>query len=105
MERATHGISPRSFRISVQSVCPWGRREIFPGFLSVLSCGVCRQVLFVRIFLDNTWGFPLLYPLSSDKFAVSCHEPLLGRRPVPTDLLVIRTSTCHDIWAGFRPAF
>lgn len=56
-------------------------------------------------FLDNTWGFPLLYPLSSDKFAVSCHEPLSGRRPVPTDLLVIRTSTRHDTWAGFRPAF
>ena len=105
MERATHGISPRSFRISVQSVCPWGRREILPGFLSVLSCGVCRQILIIRIFLDNTWGFPLLYPLSSDKFAVSCHEPLSGRRPVPTDLLVIRTSTRHDIWAGFRPAF
>ena len=105
MERATHGISPRSFRISVQSVCPWGRREILPGFLSVLSCGVCRQILIIRIFLDNTWGFPLLYPLSSDKFAVSCHEPLSGRRPVPIDLLVIRTSACHDTWAGFRPAF
>ena len=105
MERATHGISPRSFRISVQSVCPWSRREILPYFLSVLSCGVCRQVLIVRIFLDNAWEFPLLYPLSSDKFAVSCHEPLSGRRPVPTDLLLICTSTRHDIWAGFRPAF
>ena len=105
MERATHGISLRSFRISVQSVCPWGRREILPGFLSVLSCGVCRQILIIRIFLDNTWGFPLLYPLSSDKFAVSCHEPLLGRRPVPTAPLVIRTSTRHDMRAGFCPAF
>ncbi len=51
MERATHGISLRSFRISVQSVCPWGRREILPGFLSVLSCGVCRQVLLYGFFL------------------------------------------------------
>lgn len=105
MERATHGISLKSFRISVQSVCPWGRREILPDFFSVLSCGVYRQALVVRIFLGNVWGFPLLYPLSSDKFAVYCHEPLSGRRPVPTDLLVIRTSTRHDIWAGFRPAF
>lgn len=104
MERATHGISPRSFRISVQSVCPWADVKSCRA-LSVLSCGVCRQVLIVRIFLDNTWGFPLLYPLSSDKFAVSCHEPLLGRRPVPTAPLVIRTSTRHDMRAGFRLAF
>lgn len=104
MERAIHGISPRSFRIPVQSVCPWGRREILPGFFrpfvqSLPIGSYCTD------FFDNAWEFPLLYPFSPDKFAVSCHEPLFGRRPVPTNLLVIRTSACHDTWAGFRPAF
>jgi len=75
-------------------------RAFFRPFVQSLPTGsYCTD------FFDNAWEFPLLYPFSPDKFAVSCHEPLSGRRPVPIDLLVIRTSACHDTWAGFRPAF
>jgi hypothetical protein len=51
MERATHGISLRSFRISVQSVCPWGRREILPGFCPSFRAESAGRFLLYGFFL------------------------------------------------------